>query len=165
MDSYRDWFLIEPENGEEIVIHTVQEPTELLVLDGPPAMEIIPEATGLSFATNTQSPLFQYGGSWYFLVSGRWFTTEKLAGAAWSSMTELPAVFSDIPASHGMGTVRVSVAGTLEAKTALLEASLPQKKTAKINDRLALSEQYDGEVPANPLDLRAKSDQFTLRHF
>lgn len=159
-------FLVEPEDGEEIVIHYVQEPTELLVLDGPPSLEKIPEATGLSFAANTQSPLFYYGESWYFLVSGRWFTTDNLDGAAWHSLTELPTAFSDIPATHGMGYVRVSVAGTLEAKTALLEASLPQKKTTKITDRLELSDQYDGEprfqrIPSTSV-LRASNSPYDI---
>lgn len=141
---YKD-FLVTPVVGGPVQILFAGEPTELILLDGPALTEAIPEAPGLSFAINTQSPLFQYGDNWYFLAAGRWFATSSLEKGGWELVTDLPEVFMEIPADHGMAYVRASVAGTVEAKTALLEASLPQKKTVSVNDYLELSNQYDGE--------------------
>lgn len=138
-------FLVSATARESVQILFADTPTELILLDGPPRTEAIPEALGLSFAMNTQSPLFQYGVDWYFLAAGRWFRSDNLNKGGWEMVTELPEVFSEIPASHGMGYVRASVAGTIEAKTALLEASLPQKKTVSVNDYLELTAPYDGE--------------------
>lgn len=142
--AFKD-FLVTASPGETVQILFAKQPTELILLDGAAITEAIPEALGLSFTTNTQSPLFQYGDDWYFLAAGRWFMTDTLEKGGWEMVTELPEVFSEIPASHGMGYVRASVAGTVEAKTALLEANLPQKKTVSVNDYLELTNQYDGE--------------------
>lgn len=57
---------------------------------------------------------------------------------------KLPEVFSNIPVDHGMGCVRASVPGTLEARTALLE-SLPEKKTVPTDESLVLENQNVGE--------------------
>ncbi len=58
-------------------------PAEIVVFGGQPQWTAIP-GTQLSYASNTGSPVFKYAptGAYYFLTSGRWFTTTTpLAGA------------------------------------------------------------------------------------
>ncbi len=138
-------FLIEIADTGDISIQHVTKPTELITIDGEPEIEAIEEAQGLSFVSNTQSPLFVYKSTVYFLASGRWFATSDLQSGTWSMLRKLPEVFSNIPVDHGMGYVRASVPGTLEARTALLEASLPEKKTVPADKSLVLENQYVGE--------------------
>lgn len=138
-------FLLDGAGSEEIVIYPTTVPTELIVIDGDPKLEDIEEASELQFVTNTTSPVFVYQSKYYFLASGRWFSAPELQGGSWELLKKLPAAFSDIPSVHGMGYVRASVPGTLEARTALLEAGLPQQKSVKVSDTLALENQYVGE--------------------
>lgn len=99
--------------------------TELILLDGTPKLSVI-EKTGIRYVSNTESDLFSYKGSWYFLVSGRWFSNDDLDGQ-WQSVEELPAVFAQIPSDHKKAHVLFSVPGTRQAKLALLEAALPHR--------------------------------------
>ncbi len=158
-----------------LTIYPAEKPTELIVLDGPPLLEAIGDAVGLMYAINTQSPLFHYGDSWYYLTAGRWFTTpgssEDLIeeNADWLLTTELPEVFKEIPPDHGMAYVRASVAGTLEANTALLEANLPRKKTLSASDYLELTDQFDGEprferIPSTSV-VRATNSPYDIFEF
>ena len=138
-------FLAETADAGDISIHHVTKPTELITIDGEPEIEEIEGTQGLSFVSNTQSPLFVYKSTVYFLASGRWFATSDLQSGTWKMLRKLPGVFSNIPEDHGMGYVRASVPGTLEARTALLEASLPEKKTVPADESLVLENQYVGE--------------------
>ena len=138
-------FLVTPAESADVNIFYVTEPTELISIDGEPEIEEIDEAKGLSFVSNTQSPLFVFQSKIYFLASGRWFTTDDLEDGTWSMLKKLPGVFSDIPEDHGMSYVRASVPGTLEARTALLEARLPERKTVAVDDTLELENQYVGD--------------------
>jgi hypothetical protein len=70
-------------------------PTELIVIDGKPALEAIPGTAGLNWVTNTESPLFRLESSWYFLVAGRWFTTTDLNTGRWAFAKDLPSAFRD----------------------------------------------------------------------
>ncbi|MEO1476705.1 MAG: hypothetical protein AAFS13_10025, partial [Pseudomonadota bacterium] len=74
-------------------ILVVQAPAELIVTDGAPELEPIPE-TELSFVANTSSDILFNGDDlfYYYLTSGRWFKATALDGA-WSSVTSLPAEF------------------------------------------------------------------------
>jgi hypothetical protein len=131
---------------------TVTEPTELIVMDGTPELENIPGADGLQFVSNTQSPLFYYQDRWYFLTAGRWFITDDLTADSWKLQVELPEAFAGIPEAHGMAYVRVSIAGTLEARTAIVEASLPSKKVVEKGAQLDLENDFDGEPSFQPID-------------
>ncbi len=55
-----------------------QTPAELILLDGPAELQQIP-GTSLSWVTNTESDLFFYTptSTWYYLVSGRWFSCQR----------------------------------------------------------------------------------------
>jgi hypothetical protein len=114
----------------EIVVSTV--PAEILVTDGDPQFTPI-SGTGLLFVSNTENNIFMDTGSqeYYVLLSGRWFKSKSLAEGPWAYVApdKLPADFARIPESSPKGFVRVSVAGTSQAKAAVLDNSIPQTAT------------------------------------
>ena len=120
-------------------------PTELIVTDGKPALEAIPGAGGLQWVTNTESPLFKLDSTWYFLVAGRWFTTTNLDQGTWTFTKDLPKGFAAIPENHARSAVRASVPGTIEAKMAALEASVPRTITVKKGSPPAVDVTYAGD--------------------
>jgi hypothetical protein len=132
-------------------VHFASQPTELIVSDGAPVLETIPDADGLQYVSNTPSPLFKLGDTWYFLVSGRWFTTARPDQGPWTYTPELPAAFGQIPEDHAMAAVRTSVPGTVEAKTAALEAMLPTKVTAARNAKPPIEVTYAGDPQFEPI--------------
>lgn len=128
----------------EIVVAT--EPTELIVTDGMPDWQSLTDAQ-LLYVENTETPWLRdlQTGNMYVLLSGRWFRAASEQGP-WTFVPadELPASFRDIPPGSDIGGLRVSVAGTPEAKDAVLDAQIPQ--TAAISrDRTTLEVEYDGE--------------------
>jgi len=139
--------------GKEIeqlpIVLVSQEPAELILLEGEPNLQPIPE-TSLVWVSNTKSDLIfnPADNHYYYLVSGRWFRTTNLEKGPWSFATPvLPADFKNIPTVHPMGVVRASVPGTREAEEAVIQASIPQ--TAKINkkDVKAPAVTYSGGKP------------------
>ena len=120
-------------------------PTELIVTKGKPALETIPGASGLEWVTNTESPLFKLESNWYLLVAGRWFTTTNLDQGAWAYSKDLPKAFSAIPEDHARSAVRASVPGTVEAKMAALEASVPRKIRISKGSPPAVDVTYAGD--------------------
>lgn len=124
-------------------VFSINEPAELIVIDGVPVLESIPAADGLQFVSNTHSPLFKLDETYYFLTSGRWFSSTDFT--TWQLLTELPQPFSQIPEDHGMAYVRSSVAGTIESKLAVLEALLPAEKTVAKDQVLEVDARFDGD--------------------
>jgi len=123
-------------------------PAELIVTDGPPALEAI-SGTRLQWVTNTDSDLFELAGSWFLLVSGRWFTGGDLAGP-WNEVSALPAELAAIPQDHECADVRASIPGTVEAAEAVRLAQVPTKATVS---REATAEvRYDGEPRFEPIE-------------
>ena len=118
------------------------EPTELIVTQGEIVKEMISESSGLSFISNTQSPLFHYDDKYYFLTSGRWFLSDDLK--QWKYAQPLPPAFTKIPKRHGMAFVRVSIPGTVESRLAILEATLPEEKSVDKLEPLDLKIEFDG---------------------
>ncbi|MGA1676964.1 MAG: hypothetical protein ACO377_11095 [Pseudomonadales bacterium] len=116
------------------IILTAFEPTEIILTDGAPIFEPIPD-TKLAFVANTDAVLMRdtAGGEFYYLVSGRWFSASSLAGPWTFATTRLPSDFLAIPAEGPRGFVRVSVPGTPEAEQALLEANIPQQREVDRN--------------------------------
>ncbi len=133
----------------EVFVSTT--PAELIALDGGPQLVPI-DGTDLLSATNTDQDLFFHAGEsrYYFLVSGRWFSTDDLAGD-WAWVEELPADFAAMPDDHARAHVLASVPGTLQAAEAVLLAQIPQKATV---DRAQIDVQvtYSGEPEFRDID-------------
>ena len=80
----------------------------------------------------------------YVLLSGRWFRAKTTTGP-WTFVPadELPKGFADIPPASDIGGIRTSVAGTVEAEEALLDAQIPQTAAIKRSEA-KLSVVYSG---------------------
>lgn len=129
------------------------KPAELIIFQGEPVWEKI-EGTGLSWADNTESRVFQNSdGTIYFLVSGRWFKTPRL-GDNWSyAGNDLPKDFSNIPEDGPCGDVLASVPGTTEAEDAVVLASVPVEAVVKIKDAEAKAKvSYHGDPEFKDID-------------
>ena len=119
-----------------IFVSTV--PAEIIVTAGPPQFVRI-AATSLEYVSNTDAALFRMAGAtYYYLVSGRWFSAPALDGPWTFATRSLPADFARIPASGPRGFVRASVPGTPQAQEALIQAQVPQqaaldRATAKLD--------------------------------
>jgi hypothetical protein len=119
---------VKPETAPTIFVST--KPAEIIVTAGPPAMVAIP-GTSLQYVSNTSSSLFldTENGRFYYLVSGRWFSSPGLAGPWIYATPDLPADFSLIPADSAGGHVLTSVPGTAESQQAIVEAGIPRQAT------------------------------------
>lgn len=126
-------------------------PEELIVLDGKPNLEIVPGTDDLEYVSNTESPLFQLDGAWYFLVSGRWFTTDNLEDGPWRYRAELPEAFALIPEDHAMASVLASVPDTVQSRMAALEALVPTTKQVARDAEAPVEVTYAGEPRFEPI--------------
>jgi hypothetical protein len=129
----------------EIIVATV--PSELLVTDGEPEYTPIKD-TNLLYVANTENNIFlkTAGQEYYTLISGRWFASKSLKDGSWKYVApdQLPVDFAKIPPESTKGFVLVSVAGTTQAKEAVLDNSIPQ--TAAISRKEAtITVQYAGK--------------------
>ena len=116
---------------------------ELIVTAGKPELELI-DNTGLSYVKNTQSDLFRAeNGHWYYLVSGRWFSSKSLTGSWRFATNKLPDGFKQIPLDHDKGHVLSSVPGTIEARLAVLQSQIPVK--AAVSRNAAVEVSYGGD--------------------
>lgn len=122
-----------PAKGDKSVptIFVSDRPAELIVTDGQPSFSII-STGGLEYVHDTESDVFRLNNEFYYLVSGRWFKAAALRGP-WAHVTELPAEFANIPADGPKGHVLAAVAGSDEARLAILEAAIPRKATVARN--------------------------------
>jgi hypothetical protein len=115
-------------------IYVSEITTELLVFKGQPNFQPV-SGTGLLWATNTTADVFvdTKNNQYYALISGRWFSTANLNKGPWNyvASNHLPADFKRIPADSKAGVVLASVAGTPQAKEALIANTIPQTATVK----------------------------------
>jgi hypothetical protein len=132
------------------VVFTSDKPAELIVTDGRPDFERI-EGLELRYATDTTSDLFLLDDRYYYLVSGRWFSTADLKDGTWSQVTTLPAAFAGIPKNHAKARVRVAVPGTEEAQLAMLEANIPRTATIKAGAAPQVKVTYTGAPQFEPI--------------
>lgn len=135
-----------------IIIRTT--PAELLQSDGEPEFSPI-EGTSILYMTNTADDILMNIDSqeYYVLVAGRWYRSKSLTKGPWSFVDpdKVPAGFADIPTESDMGSVRASIAGTQEAKEAMLENQIPQ--TAEVDRKEAkLEVTYDGKPKFEPIE-------------
>ena len=121
------------------VVYFSSTPAEIVVFNGQPQWTAIP-STQLSYASNTGSPVFKYAptGAYYYLTSGRWFTSTGAFGPWTFATYSLPADFQQIPANSPVSSVLASVPGTSQAEDAVLIAQIPT--TVTVNPANAAAE-------------------------
>ena len=134
-------------------VFVTTEPAELIVTTGAPAYRRIRE-TRLQQVTNTKSVLFrdESDGKLYFLVAGRWFRGERLAGPWSAASKDLPPDFARIPYDDPAAVVKASVPGTREAKDALLLASIPTATTVDVGSANVVQVRYEGAPSWAPIE-------------
>ena len=131
------------------VVFYSDKPAELIVTNGPPSLSTI-SSGGLEYVHDTESDLFRYDNRFYYLVSGRWFSAPALKGP-WQHVAKLPAEFANIPANGPKGHVLAAVAGTEEARLAILEASIPRKATVSRDAGENILVFYQGDPKFGPI--------------
>jgi hypothetical protein len=127
-----------------VIVTTV--PAELIVSDGEPDFTPV-EGTDLLYMTNTDSDVFidTKGQQYFTLISGRWYTAPSMEGGwKYVASEDLPVDFAKIPPESDNGHVLASVAGTEQARDAVLDMYVPQ--TAEVSRKeAAVTVEYDGE--------------------
>jgi hypothetical protein len=128
----------------EIIV--VIGPSELIVTNGEPEWSEI-DGLGLEYMSNANTGVLreQTSGQTFVLLSGRWYVSESMSGP-WQFVppNQLPTSFGGIPADSAVGGVRVHVAGTQEAREAVLDAQIPQ--TAAVAADATIEVRYDGRA-------------------
>ena len=141
----------EEDEGIVPAVMVVTEPMEMITSDGDPKYQVLPDKD-LLFMSNTDGTVFRELATQdlYALVSGRWFRSKSTDGP-WSYVApdELPASFGKIPADSDVGDARSFVAGTEEAKEAVLDAQIPQTQTVKRTETITVT--CDGEPKFEPI--------------
>ena len=149
-DESADDATVTAENAPEIVVST--EPAELIVSEGPPDFQ--PLVDDLLVLKNSQSDIFMHVSAqdYYVVLSGRWFRAKSLNGPwTFNPSDELPAAFNDIPEDSQQAESRVFVAGTDEAREAVMDAQIPQTAAVK-KGQVDLEVTYDGNPEFKSID-------------
>jgi hypothetical protein len=120
--------------GAAVTVFVSTKPAEMILLKGTPAYTPV-TGTKLVWVSNTDSDLFRMGttGNVYYLVAGRWFTSQTFSGPWTFATTTLPEDFRRISLEHPRSRVLASVPGTEQAAEAVLLAQVPQ--TARVNKK------------------------------
>ena len=142
-------------NSEPLRIIVVTEPTELIVSAGEPSWTPI-EGMDLLYMDNTDSNVFLELSTqrYYLLLSGRWYRSNGVEGEIeWAHVPndQLPEPFSDIPADSVNADVLAQVAGTQQARDAVLDNTIPQTAAIRRDDA-SFSVEYDGEPDFAPIE-------------
>jgi hypothetical protein len=128
-------------------IYVSDQPAELIVFKGQPDFQPVGD-TELLWATNTTADVFvdTANNLFYALLSGRWFSTPDLNQGPWQyvASNHLPGDFKRIPPDSKAGVVLASVAGTPQAKEALIANTIPQTATVKRTGGPSLTPVIDG---------------------
>ena len=128
-------------------IRVATRPTELVVFEGEPNYVPV-ETTQLLYVKNTTGHVFKHLGDQrsYVLVSGRWFRAASESGP-WEFVANdaLPQDFARIPDDSPKENVKASVAGTAQAKEALIANAIPQTAEVKIKETKIDPPKFDGE--------------------
>jgi uncharacterized protein (TIGR03000 family) len=134
-----------------VYVRTAQ--AELIQTQGEPELAPI-EGTRLQWVKNTTSQVLRdlAGQAYFVLLSGRWFRAKALQGP-WEFVPadKLPGDFAKIPPTHPRGDVLASVAGTPQAREAVLANQAPQT-TAVRRNRVGQGPIYDGPPQFKPIE-------------
>ena len=119
-----------PLTGVPPTVFVSTKPAEIIVTAGQPLYEAVPQ-TSLQAVTNTGAVLFRYTptSTFYYLVSGRWFSAKSLYGPWTFATPNLPPDFSRLSPDGAYGNLLASVPGTAPAQAAVLKAQIPTKAT------------------------------------
>lgn len=127
------------------VLYVTTTPTELVQCNGAPNLLTVAD-TDLLYVSNSDNAIFYYldDGSYYVLISGRWFKCSSLYGP-WTYVppNALPADFKKIPPDSPKSNVLLSVAGTPQAQEAMIASTIPQTATV-YRDQAKLTVDYIG---------------------
>ena len=137
-------------NAPEIVVST--EPAELIVTEGPAAF--VPLVEDLLVLQNSDDDVFMHVSSqkFYIVLAGRWYQANSLTGPwAYQAADDLPGAFANIPRDSEQADSRVYVAGTEEAKDAILDAQVPQTAAVQRGE-VDIEVKYDGEPVYQEVD-------------
>jgi len=137
-------------NAPEIVVST--EPSELIVTEGPAAF--VPLVDDLLVLQNSDDDVFMHVSSqnFYIVLAGRWYRAGSLDGPwTYQLADDLPTAFSNIPQDSNQADSRVYVAGTPEARDAILDAQVPQT-AAVARGEVDIKVEYDGAPIYEPVD-------------
>ena len=131
-------------NGPAPRVIVASEPSELIVTEGEPTYTPV-AGNDLLYVGNTESLLFLHIDTheYYLPISGRWYHSASLNGP-WNYVAadQLPAAFSRIPPGSTKSEALAFVAGTDQAKDAVLEARVPT--VAAVKRDASVSVNYDG---------------------
>jgi hypothetical protein len=134
-------------------IHVSQQPAELIVFKGQPNLEPI-QGTGLLWASNTTADVIvdTFNNFYYTLISGRWYRAFSLNGPwRYVASDNLPPDFSRIPPGSPAGVVLASVAGTPQAREAVIANSIPQTATIPRAGGPSFTPVFDGAPRFKPI--------------
>lgn len=140
------------DGGSAPKVITSETPAELILFDGDPKLEAV-AGTGLEWVANSENDVFfmKQTGTWYILVSGRWFKSTSLKGPWAFTTPDLPADFENIPEDAPYYSVRASVPDTSESLQARLKASIPNTARVKVGSVRA-EVAYAGEPEFEPVE-------------
>lgn len=127
------------------------KPSELIQSEGQPQMLPV-VGTNLLTMNNADHAVFleTTSNTYYVLISGRWFKAADLKGPwAFVPSNALPPDFAKINPNDPKANVLVSVAGTPQAKEAVIAATIPQ--TATVKRDVPLNVVYDGTPRFEPI--------------
>ena len=134
-------------------IYTPRVPSELIVFKGQPDFVAVPH-TDLEWAINTRSDVLMDAKTRkiYALLSGRWFTASAFTGP-WQFVASdaLPPDFKRIPSDAAASVVLTQVAGTPQAREAVIANSIPQTAAVPRSNGPTFTSQIDGIPIFSPI--------------
>jgi hypothetical protein len=134
-------------------IYVREKPAELIVFKGQPNLQPIGR-TALLWASNTTADVIVDTATnfYYVLISGRWYRAASLNGP-WSFVAgnNLPSDFSRIPSDSPAGVVLACVAGTPQAREAVIADSIPQTATIPRVGGPNFAPVFDGSPQLRPI--------------
>ena len=168
VESETDSAALEMDQPPKVIVST--KPAELVQSDGEPEFNPISGAN-LLFIENSENDIIMSIDTqeYYLLISGRWYKSKSMDSGTWIFVRsdQLPEDFKSIPEESDIAGVRSSVAGTPEAREAILENSIPQ--TAEVDRKTATVEvKYDGnpkfeKIEGTDLQYAENSDKTVVK--
>jgi hypothetical protein len=135
-------------------IYVAEGPAELIVFKGEPWFEPI-ENTNLLWVSNASGDVIMDtdNNHYYLLISGRWFTAASIDGPwGFIASNDLPDEFRKIPPNSPAAAVLTAVAGTAQAKEAVIANSIPQTAVIPRKGGPTYTPTMDGAPQLRPIE-------------